>query len=88
MTDNHDEIPQLRFQDQTPISNKADNKRLSSTLIPISDDLTQIESTIEKMPLKIFCDKLRYESPTRSIGKTPILHIGNPQLQVVEAASF
>ena len=53
MTDNHDGIPPLRFQDQTPISNKADNKRLCSTLSPISDDLTQIESTIEKTMEKL-----------------------------------
>ena len=53
MTDNHDDIPPLRFQDQTPISNKADNKRLCSTLSPISDDLTQIGSTIEKTMEKL-----------------------------------
>ena len=51
MTDNHHEIPPLRYQDQTP-RNKAEIK-LCSTVSPISDDLTQIENTIEKTMEKV-----------------------------------
>ena len=53
MTNEQAAIPQLRYQDQTPISNKADNKRLSSILSPITDELTQIEGIIDKTMEKL-----------------------------------